>query len=93
MSKLRKLKDLVQEAVDKGATSVEDVHKAIAALPLDVLEGIESLEEPAQSIKDVQQKTIGGVYDIIRKVNDKVSEIAGDIIDKVEDREEDAEED
>ena len=84
MGDLRKLKDLVQEVVDKGAKSVEEVHLAIAALPLDVLEGIEGLEEPAKSIKEIQQKTIGGVYDIIRKVNTKVSEIASDIISKVE---------
>lgn len=91
MGNLRKLKDLVQEVVDKGATSVEDVHKAIAALPLEVLESIESLEEPAKNVKDIQQKTIGGVYDIIRKVNNKVSELASDIIDKVEDDGEDKE--
>jgi hypothetical protein len=87
MGNLRKLKDLVQEMVDKGATSVEEVHKAIAALPLDALESIEGIAEPAKDIKEIQQKTIGGVYDIIRKVNTKVSEIAEDIISKVEDKE------
>jgi len=89
MGELKKLKDLVQEMVDKGATSVEDVHKSIAALPLEVLEGIEGLEEPAKGIKEIQQKTIGGVYDIIRKVNSKVAEIADDIISKVEKKDED----
>ena len=88
MGDLRKLKDLVQEAVDKGATSVEDIHKSIAALPLEVLESIEGLEESAKGIKEIQQKSIGGVYDIIRKVNSKVSEIADEIISKVEKKDE-----
>lgn len=84
MGNLKKLNDLVREVVQKGATSVEEVHQAIAAMPLEVLESIEVLEEPAKSIKEIRQKTIGGVYDIIRKVNNKVSEIAGEIIEKVE---------
>jgi hypothetical protein len=87
MGNLRKLKDLVQELVEKGATSVEEVHKSIAALPLEVLESIEGLEEPAKGIKEIQQKTIGGVYDIIRQVNTKVAEIAEEIINKVEPKE------
>ncbi|MFA6451313.1 MAG: hypothetical protein WCX65_17705 [bacterium] len=88
MGSLKDLKDLVQEMVDKGATSVEDVHKSIAALPLEVLESISGLEDSAKGIKEIQQKTIGGVYDIIRKVNSKVAEIAEDIINKVESKEE-----
>jgi hypothetical protein len=89
MGNLRKLKDLVQELVDKGATTVEEVHKSIAALPLEVLEGIEGIGEKAGEIKEIQQKTIGNVYDIIRDVNNRVADIAEDIISKVEDKEED----
>jgi len=91
MENVRKLKDLVQEFVDKGATSVEEVHKAIAALPLEALEGIEGIGESAKGIKEIQQKTIGGVYDIIRSVNNKVAEIAEEIISKVEKKEDPAE--
>lgn len=84
MGNLRDLKDIVQEAVDKGATSVEEVHQAIAAMPLEVLERIEGIEEPAKNIKEIRQKTIGGVYDIIRKINNSVADIAEEIISKVE---------
>ncbi|HOC91404.1 MAG TPA: hypothetical protein PKH33_03435 [bacterium] len=91
MGTIRELKDLVQEFVDKGATSVEEIHLSIAKLPLEVLESIEGLEEPAKGIKDIQQKTIGGVYDIIRKVNAKAAEIAEEIIAKVEKKKEDEE--
>ena len=84
MGNLRKLKDIVQEAVDKGATSVEEVHQAIAAMPLEMLESIEGLEEPAKNIKELRQKSIGMVYDIIRKINNTAGELAEDIIGKVE---------
>ncbi len=84
MGNLKKLKDLVQETIDKGATSVEEVHQAIAAMPLDVLESIEVLEEPAKNIKEIRKKTIGGVYNIIRTINEKVADIADDIINRVE---------
>ena len=89
MGSLRELKDLVQELVDKGATTVEEVHKSIAALPLEVLEGIEGLGETVGGIKEIQQKSIGGVYNIIRDINNRVAELAEDIISKVEDKEED----
>jgi len=35
MGTVKELKDLVQQAIDKGATTVEDVHQAIARMPLD----------------------------------------------------------
>jgi hypothetical protein len=38
---LPKLKDLVQDNIDKGATSAEQAHKAIAAMPFEALEKIE----------------------------------------------------
>jgi polyhydroxyalkanoate synthesis regulator phasin len=89
MGNLRKLKDLVQELVDKGATTVEEVHKSIAALPLEVLENIEGVGEKAGEIKEIQQKTIGNVYNIIRDINNRAADLAEDIISKVEKDEED----
>lgn len=84
MSKLRGLKDLVQTAIDKGATSVEDVHKAIANMPLNVLEKIGPLETPAKEFKRIHENSVGAVYDIIRKVNNQVGEIAGSLIGQAE---------
>ncbi len=40
MSKLTGLVELVQTAIDKGATSVEEVHTAIANEPLDILKKV-----------------------------------------------------
>jgi len=38
LTRLEALKDLVQSAIDQGATSVEQIHKTIADLPFSVLE-------------------------------------------------------
>ena len=89
MERVRKIKDLVQEAVDKGASTVEEVHQSIAALPLEILESIDGLEKPAQNVKEAQKKTIGGIYEIIRTVNEKVADLAEDIINRVDSDDED----
>ena len=77
---LQGLKDLVQEAIDKGATSVEEVHRSIAALPFTVLERIELLAEPARTMKDLQQQSIGFVYETIRTLNRVAGEIAEELL-------------
>ena len=84
MSKLRGLKELVQTAIDKGATSVEEVHNKIANMPLTVLEKIAPLEKPAKEIKQFHENTVGTVYDIIRTVNHEVAEIAENMISQTE---------
>ena len=80
MSNLLKLKDLVQDIIDKGATSVEQIHKAIAAMPLEILEKIEPLENMVKSTKKLQESTIGTVYDIIRNVNKEVGRLAEELL-------------
>ena len=77
---LQGLKDLVQEAIDKGATSVEEVHRSIAALPFTVLERIKPLAEPARTMKDLQQQSIGFVYETIRTLNRVAGEIAEELL-------------
>ena len=37
LTRVEALKDLLQEAIDKGAHSVEQIHKTIAAMPLSAL--------------------------------------------------------
>lgn len=80
------LPELVQELIDQGATTVEDVHKAIAALPFDILERIEIGGESAKQIKQIQDETIGAVYDLIRTINRQVGDLATDLLKKTKKR-------
>ena len=72
--------NLVQEEIDKGATTVEEVHKAIAALPLKVLEQSDLLKGPAKEVRRVQEHTIGAIYELIRDINDKVGTFASELL-------------
>ena len=84
MSQLTGLVELVQAAIDQGATSVEEVHRAIANMPLDTLQKITPLEKPAKGVQDIQNQTIGSVYESIRTINQKAGEVARDLLEKAD---------
>jgi hypothetical protein len=81
MKKHQNIADLVQEAIDQGADTVEEVHKAIANLPLEVLEEIKFLEKPAGEMKRLQDLSIGAIYDLIRNINDHIGKLASGMLD------------
>jgi predicted RNase H-related nuclease YkuK (DUF458 family) len=70
----------IQDAIDKGATTVEEVHKSIADLPLRILEESELLKESAKEVKRVQDHTIGAIYRTIREVNEQVGTYASELL-------------
>jgi hypothetical protein len=70
----------VQDAIDKGATTVEEVHKAIADLPLEILERNDLLKEPAKEVKRLQDHTLGAIYDVIREINGQVGTYASELL-------------
>jgi len=74
------LTSFIQDAVDRGATTVEEIHKAIAELPLDVLEQNGLFEKTAAEVREVQERSIGAVYGLIRDVNRRVGELASDLL-------------
>ncbi len=70
----------IQQAVERGATSVEEIHKAIADLPFEVLERNGLFEQAAGQLREVQERSIGAVYDTIREVNRRVAGLAADLL-------------
>lgn len=90
MKKLQRvelLKDLIQEAVDKGATSVEQVHQYIAGLPFEALEKTGLLQDDKLQLRDRQRRTIGMVYDAIRSINRQVGQLISDQFENLENTE------
>ena len=83
MVNLVELQKTVQDAIDKGARSVEQVHKQIANMPLDFAARIAQLEGPANQAKEFQTRTIGSIYDTIATINSKAGEIARDLLAKL----------
>jgi hypothetical protein len=84
MSRLLRIKDLVQDLIDRGATSVEEVHRQIADMPFDAIERIDVVAPTAKSVRNVHDRTVGSVYDLIRKVNAEVGRIAEDLLDGID---------
>ncbi len=80
MKVLNSVQTFVQESVDSGVTSIEDVHKRVASIPLDFLARLKPLKEIAEGSKEVLNSSIGNVYESIRLVNQKVGDIAGPLL-------------
>ncbi|MFI4979318.1 MAG: hypothetical protein ACHQIO_03120 [Nevskiales bacterium] len=85
LQRLELLKDFIQEAVDRGATSVEQIHQHIAGLPFDALEKSGLLEDDKLKLREKQRRSIGMVYDAIRRINREVGQLISDQFENVED--------
>jgi hypothetical protein len=79
-SEVTRLADLVREVVADGATTAEEIHKAIADLPLDVLERLDLFKETARNVRKIQDTSIGAIYDVIRKVDREVARLATEVL-------------
>jgi uncharacterized NAD-dependent epimerase/dehydratase family protein len=82
MSEDKALTELVEEAVEKGANTVEEIHRSIAELPITVLEQIGLFEKTTSDVRKIQEASIGAIYDVIRDVNHSVAKLAGDILEQ-----------
>jgi hypothetical protein len=76
----RKLADMVHDAVNRGATTAQEIHKSIADLPLEVLEEIEPLEKLVKRVRKAQERSISAVYELVREINDEVAKVTRDIL-------------
>src|SRR3546814_17460265 len=85
LQRLELLKDLVQQAVDRGASSVEAIHQQIAALPFEMLEKAGLLDDDKLRLRDKQPRTIGTVYETIRRINRQVGELISEQFELIED--------
>ena len=84
MSRLRGVKDLLQDGVEHISRTVERVHKNIAKRPFDILEQVPVIEVPTRGVRVVHDTVVSGVYGSIRLVNRAVGTAAGWVIDAVE---------
>jgi len=84
LERLQLLKDMIQEAIDRGASSVEQVHQYIAELPFDALEKAGVLDDDKLKLKAKQRHTIGMVYDAIRRINREIGQLISDQFENLE---------
>ena len=84
MQRIELLKDFIQEAVDRGATSVEQIHQAIADLPFEALERLGLFDRDGLPLRETKTRSIGLVYDAIRRINREVGELLSDQFENLE---------
>jgi hypothetical protein len=85
VQRLELLKDFIQEAVDRGATSVEQIHQYIADLPFEALEKSGLLEQDKLNLREKKRRSIGVVYEAIRRINREIGQLISDQFENLED--------
>ena len=78
--KLLSIQEIVERAIEDGATTVEQVHRSIASMPFDVLEKIDALQKPVGKAREIHDQTVGNIYETIRLLNERAGEIARSLL-------------
>lgn len=79
---LNRIQALVEEAIDQGAATVGEIHQAVAAAPFAALAEIDPLTASAEAAQEVTARSIGALYDTIRRVNEQVGILAERMLDQ-----------
>ena len=74
------LTEWIEEAVDRTATSIEEIHKSILEIPLDLMRDSGVFERTADDVRDLQERSITAVYDVVRDANRRVMGLASDLL-------------
>jgi len=84
-SEEQKLTRLVEEIIEKGANTAEEINRSILDLPVTMLENL-GLVETAGDVKKVQDSSIGAIYKLIHDINHKVADLATDLLEQSEEK-------
>ena len=74
---------LIEDIIEEGANSAEDIHRAVLDLPVTMLENL-GLKSTSKNMKKVQDSSIGAVYKLIHEINHEVANLATRLLDKHE---------
>ena len=80
MAKDKKLLEMVQQTIEQAATTAEEIQKAVADLPLQLLEDNGLLVRPVREIRRTQERTIGAIYDLVRRINRRMGAFVADLL-------------
>ena len=66
---------VIHDAIDEVTTTVERIHRSIVDFPLDALRGVAPIKGAVDEVRSVQDRSIGAVYDLVRRINREVQEL------------------
>ena len=66
------LATLIHDAIDEVTSTVERVHRSIAELPFEAIGQVASLPSAVNDVRAVQSRSIGAVYNLVRRINREV---------------------
>ncbi|MBK8257260.1 MAG: hypothetical protein IPK82_31875 [Polyangiaceae bacterium] len=84
MKRLRGMKSLVTDAVDKGSQAVERVQIETAKIPFDLLEKVPGIKVPASGVRRIYNMSVSNVHSMIRLVNHVAGETFDAMVDSVQ---------
>src|SRR5689334_16341889 len=76
MSRIKTLKDAVQNAIDNGARSAEEVYLRISRMPFDQLERIAALEGIVGRARGMHDQSVARITEVILKLNKRIGKLA-----------------
>ena len=82
MSSPKTIAETIHATINDATAAAEDIHRSIAELPLRAVGSIESLEKPVEEVRRVQERSIGAIYGLIRRINDRVGQLTTDLLDR-----------
>lgn len=77
----KELARLVEDAIDRGADTAEEIHRSVLELPVSVLENLE-LKDAAADLRKLRDASIGSLYKLIHDVNHQVADLAVDLLEQ-----------
>ncbi|MBF0102282.1 MAG: hypothetical protein HQK77_15380 [Desulfobacterales bacterium] len=80
MKAIKNWKNKIENSIDKGVSTVEEIHQSIASTPFESIEKVKVLNNLALNTKKVQANIIGTVYDTIRSVNKTIGNYVDDVM-------------
>ncbi len=83
-AEMEKLIDVVEDAVDRGVATAQELHQTIADVPFGVMERVGVLATPDGELRRFHDETAAAVYDLVRDINKQVTRFAVHLVGKAD---------
>lgn len=80
----KEIASLIENAIDRGTDTAEQIHRSVSDFSTSVLEGVGFGDKSSQELRQIQESSIGAIYNLVRDINHSVSDLARDIVEKID---------